>query len=70
MTPTNLKAWRKAMGGLSQQRAADLLGVRRATVTDWENAKQTPPAYLGLACAALAAGLSPWRATPPSESDD
>lgn len=36
-----IKAWR-AYKGLSQQELAEMLGVRRSTVTDWESGKHDP----------------------------
>ena len=42
MTPEELIAWRKAHG-LNQGQVADKLGVRRATVTDWERRQHPIP---------------------------
>ena len=42
MTPEELIAWRKAHG-LNQGQVADRLGVRRATVTDWERRQHPIP---------------------------
>ena len=59
MTPADLRAWRAAMF-LTQQQAAEALGVSLRTVKSWEAGFAAPPAFLALACAALAAGLGPW----------
>lgn len=59
MTPADLRAWRAAMF-LTQQQAAEALGVSLRTVKSWESGFAAPPAFLALACAALAAGLGPW----------
>jgi len=63
MTPAQFDAWLTHMG-LSERRAAELLGVAPSTIGQWRRVS-TPP-LLGLACAALAAGLRPWvpRRTP------
>lgn len=59
MTPSDIRAWRSAMG-YTQQQAAKELGVSLRTVKAWEAGFAAPPAFLALACAALAAGLGPW----------
>ena len=59
MTPADLRAWRAAMG-YTQPQAAQALGVSLRTVKSWEAGFAAPPAFLALACAALAAGLWPW----------
>ena len=59
MTPAALRAWRECMG-YTQQQAAQALGVSLRTVKAWEAGFASPPAFLALACAALAAGLGPW----------
>ena len=56
MTPADLRAWRAAMG-YTQPQAAQALGVSLRTVKAWEAGFAAPPAFLPLACAALAAGL-------------
>ena len=63
MTPADLQAWQAAMG-LTAHKAAAALGVSYATYRDWLSGTsrttgkpiQLPP-MLGLACAALTAGL-------------
>ena len=59
MTPADLRAWRAHMG-YTQQQAAEALGVSLRTVKSWESGFAAPPAFLALACAALAAGLGSW----------
>lgn len=61
MTQADLRAWRAAMG-YTQQQAAQALGVSLRTVKSWEAGFAAPPAFLSLACAALAAGLGAWGA--------
>ena len=56
MTPAQFDAWLISMG-LSERRAAELLGVAPSTIGQWRRVS-TPP-LLGLACAALAAGNQP-----------
>ena len=56
MTPAQFDAWLISMG-LSERRAAALLGVAPSTVGQWRRVS-TPP-LLGLACAALAASNQP-----------
>lgn len=56
MTPTDFRAWRATMG-CTQQQAAQELGVSLRTIKAWEAGFAAPPAFLALACAALAAGL-------------
>lgn len=69
MTPTQFNAWLQHMD-LSERRAAELLGVAAGTVGDWRRGTSrstgkpiNPPPLLGLACAALAAGLREWAAS-------
>jgi hypothetical protein len=68
MTPADLRAWQAATG-LTAPKAAAALGVSYATYRDWLAGTSrttgkpiTLPPMLGLACAALAAGLEPWTA--------
>jgi DNA-binding transcriptional regulator YiaG len=56
MTPADMRAWRSAMD-YTQPQAAQALGVSLRTVKSWESGFAAPPAFLALACAALAAGL-------------
>jgi transcriptional regulator with XRE-family HTH domain len=39
----NLKKARKALDGLSQDKAAKLLGVKRSNLAAWEEGRSTPP---------------------------
>lgn len=66
MTPEDLKAWQQAMGYTYDQ-AAKALGVSRSAYADWvagvsrtTGQVKHAPLYVGLACAALAAGLTSW----------
>ena len=68
MTPADFDAWLKHMG-LSERRAAELLGVNPASIGAWRrgiNYKTGQPLQAdrrtALACAALAAGLDEWQA--------
>lgn len=54
MSPNHLRDQRNALG-LSQTALAALLGVRQATVSDWETGKQPIPHMLSLALEALSA---------------
>jgi len=65
MTPENFKHWRKK-NGLTQQQAADALGLIRLTVTNYERGTRLGsgseikiPRTVALACAAIEAGLKP-----------
>lgn len=57
MTGADFKAWLFQMG-ISQYRAAKLLGASRGAITSWLS--RGAPLYVGLACAALLAGLEPF----------
>ena len=67
MTPEDFRAWQAHMG-LTVRAAAALLGVAPSTIQAWRTgvSRRTgqhleQPAMLGYACAALAAGLGPWK---------
>lgn len=45
----DLKEWRSSLG-LTQEGAAQLLGVHRVTYTRWETGIQKPPKIVGMAC--------------------
>jgi DNA-binding XRE family transcriptional regulator len=45
----DLKGWRSSLG-LTQEGAAQLLGVHRVTYTRWETGAQSPPNHIGMAC--------------------
>jgi len=66
MKPEDFKAWRKKMK-FTQQQAADVLGLYRLTVVNYERGERLGigsqvkiPRSVDLACAALAAGLKPF----------
>jgi len=68
MNPDDFKAWRQAMG-LSQQKAAEVLGISKSSVELYEAGKRRDdgrpveiPKTVALACAAVAKGLAPWIA--------
>lgn len=56
MTPASLKAWRKRLG-LSQQEAADTLGLSIRAVQNYESGLREIPKPVALACAAIALGI-------------
>ena len=67
MTPADLRAWQQAMG-YTYDTGAAALGVNRSTYANLmagiRRDSGTPVVYdrrTALACAALAAGLGPWR---------
>ena len=45
----DLKAWRLRLG-LTQEAAAELLGVHRVTVARWESGVCNMPKLIGMAC--------------------
>jgi DNA-binding transcriptional regulator YiaG len=49
MTPSELKAWRRRLGGVSQPMLAKRLGVGTSTVSHWEQGRNPIPAYLEFA---------------------
>ena len=61
MSPADFRAWRKSLE-LSQQAAADSLGIGRRTVQDYEAGAYPVPRHIALACAALFHRLEPWSA--------
>ena len=70
MTPADLRSWQAHMG-ISGREAARRLGVAPGTYQDWVTGTSrttgkaiAPPPLVGLACAALAAGLHAWRPAP------
>lgn len=63
MTPTDFAAWIAAMRaarGWTQKACATALGVQPRQIGRWRDGGA--PAYVGLACAAIVAGLPGWRA--------
>jgi len=59
--PSTLLAWRERMG-YSQRDACVELGCSRAAWGAWETGVHKVPRYIGLACAALALGMSAYGA--------
>lgn len=59
MTSTTLKMWR-AITRLSQEDAAEKLGIRRRQYQYFEAGAKPIPRAIGLACAAIFAGLDEW----------
>jgi len=67
MTPRDFRAWRRKMG-LTQEQAAELLGMGRTAVSQYDTGKrrapaeviETVPRYIALACAAISHGLAPY----------
>ena len=57
MTPADLRAWRSRLG-LSQIRAAALLGVHAVTLCRWERGRAPMPPMLRLACQAITDGFA------------
>jgi transcriptional regulator with XRE-family HTH domain len=69
MTPYEFKNWRTAMG-FTQDEAADVLGLSKATITNYESGRRREdgrevviPLTVALACAALICELKPWPKT-------
>lgn len=63
MTPDDLRSWHDAHGH-TYDSGATALGVSRATYGAWLAGTTAIPGPVGLACAALAAGLPPWQPAP------
>src|SRR5215472_650540 len=66
MTPAALLAWREHMG-YSQRDASVALGCSRMAYGGWELGKHQIPAYIELACDALALGMREPLGTLPEE---
>lgn len=60
MTPDDLRAWQKSQG-YTYDTASAALGVNRATYARWLAGSAPIDLRTALACAALAAGLGPWK---------
>lgn len=58
MTADEFKTWRKGLK-LTQQEAADAIGITKRSVQLYEAGTQPVSRTIALACAAIAAGLSP-----------
>lgn len=54
----DLKAWRERLG-LTQEKAAALLGVHRVTVARWESGACAMPRLIGMACLNLEQLIKP-----------
>ena len=59
MTPRDLKLWRKSRG-LSQVRAAELLGCSRRALQMWEAENNRIPKSIALAVSAVSRKLKPY----------
>lgn len=66
MTPEDFKAWRSVMG-LSQAKAAEVLGVSKPTIENYERGTRREddrpvviPLAIALACAAIYHKIGPW----------
>lgn len=70
MTPEEFRIWRRAVGARSQTAAGALLGYSRPVVARWEGGAQPIPHAVALACAALAAGLGPWKPQSPLQGNE
>lgn len=63
--PEDIKAFRKAHGGISQSALAEKLGVALRSVQAWESGTTPVPPMLWLSLAALGTGLAPWTGPQP-----
>ena len=61
MTPADLKAWQQAMG-YTYETAAEALGISRSGFAKLIAGANAIDKRTALACAAIAAGISPWPA--------
>ena len=68
MTAADLRAWRSRLG-LTQARAAELLGVHAITLCRWETGHLPLPPMLKLACQAIAARCPEGIAGQPDTED-
>ncbi len=59
MTSDELRDW-QAQQGLIYTTAAEALGVSRGTYSNYLNGHARIPKMLGLACAAISAGIPAW----------
>lgn len=61
MKPIDFRAWLQLCrdNGLSELQCATLLGCGRNSVTRWK--RYPAPEYIGLAVAAIEAGLNAWK---------
>lgn len=66
LSGATLKAWRERMG-YSVADAMEQLGCSRNGWNSWEAGDSPVPRYIGLACAALALGMTPYGELPKEE---
>ena len=66
MTAEQLTWWQISLG-LSNSAAAERLCMSRRHFIRLRRGLSPIPGYLGLACAAIAAGVPPWAADPPRD---
>ncbi len=61
MEHTSFKEWinRRKAAGMPEYEIAQLLGCAPNSITRWK--RFDPPAYIGLAVAAIESGLQPWK---------
>lgn len=59
--PERLKAWRKAEG-ISQEKAAEIIGVHQNTWSDWEGGRKSPRTDTALEIDVLTKGACPVEA--------
>ncbi len=64
MEAKEFQEWLKLMG-FSERKAAQELGLSRATVSKYRD--EGAPLYIGYACAAMIEGLEPW---PPNATEE
>jgi len=67
VSAATLLAWRERMG-FSAREACQQLGCSRGAWSVWESGKQPVPRYIGLACAALALGMTTYGSRPKEEN--
>lgn len=66
-SPAALRAWQTRMG-YSQREACDALDCSRGAYAKWRKPGSKIPRYIGLACAALALGMTAYGAMPANPS--
>ena len=64
MTSSDLITWRAHLD-LNKAAAAGALGCSRSALDSWESGRTAVPKYIGLACAALALGITAYPDQPP-----
>lgn len=74
MSPTQFKAWRKALG-LKQKDAAERLGLKKRMIQYYETGRRggkkvVVPKAVRLACYALSAGIEDYDGSAPAGSSD